>query len=67
MSKVASYKHGVSWIAMNDNNGALDAMVTEVVASYISTILLADLFGKTVEHVAKDIVKARMRIEESTI
>ena len=57
--KRASYREGVAWIALNDDVGAADARNPEVVQSYISTLLLADLFGKEPEDVAKDIVKYR--------
>lgn len=59
MSKRASYRHGVSWIALNDNSGGDDRLDAESVKGYISTLLLADLFGKPEEDVARDIVKYR--------
>jgi hypothetical protein len=51
------YKFGVAWIATNDNAGSRDDTAT--VASYISTLLLADLFDKDPMTVAADIVKFR--------
>jgi hypothetical protein len=55
-NKRASYRDGVEWIAFNDEPGSRDA---EEVAGYVSTCLLADLFGKDRATVAKDIVRAR--------
>lgn len=63
----ASYRFGVEWIAMNDDAGSMEAMETDAdheerVAGYISTGLLADLFGKTAESVARDIVRKRKQL-----
>lgn len=52
------YRFGVEWIALNDEAGE---MSTDEVAALISVGLLADLFGKTTEQVAKDVVKYRTR------
>lgn len=57
--KRASYRSGVAWIAMNDDSGSPDATDETVVAGYISTCLLADLFGVTQERVARDVVRYR--------
>ena len=46
----ASYRTGVAWVAENDEPNELDA---EIIAGFISTSLLADLFGKSVEAVAR--------------
>lgn len=54
--KRASYREGVAWIALNDEPTDLDP---DSVASYISTALLADLFGKDTSEVAKAIVSYR--------
>lgn len=59
MSKRASYRAGVAWIAWNDSAGEADALVPEDVAGLISVGLLADLFGKDTLDVAKDIVHYR--------
>jgi hypothetical protein len=48
----------VEHIALNDEPSDLDA---ENVAGYISTGLLADLFGKETDDVARDIVRFRER------
>lgn len=58
MSKRASYRVGVSWIALNDEP---DCDEIDFVASMISTMLLADLFGKTYEAVAADIIRYRKK------
>jgi len=52
------YRFGVRWIAENDEPDTLDA---EEVSGYISTLLLADLFGKDALDVARDVVRARER------
>lgn len=57
----ASYKRGVAWIALNDDVGSEDALRVETVADYISTSLLADLFGVDRLKVARDIVIYRSR------
>lgn len=54
----ASYRYGVRWIAENDEAECMDV---EEVAGFISTLLLADLFGKDPDEVARAIVKARRR------
>jgi len=54
------YKFGVAWIAANDNADALDWVE---VATYISTLLLADLFDKSPNRVTKDIVAYREKHE----
>jgi hypothetical protein len=59
--KRASYRHGVEIIAINDDNGSPDALNPEVVATYISTCLLADLFGVEPARVARDVVTFRKR------
>jgi hypothetical protein len=53
------YKFGVAWIAENDSPGSADAQDAAVVAGYISTLLLADLFHKEPATVAQDIVRYR--------
>lgn len=58
--KRASYREGVEWIALNDSAGE-DAYNEEAIAGFISTCLLADLFGVEREKVATDIVKFRKK------
>lgn len=59
----ASYRHAVQWIAVNDNAGNGDT--EEEVRGYVTTGLVADLFGKTDEQVARDVMRARQK-EEAT-
>lgn len=50
----------VEWIAMNDEPGDLDP---KSVAGYISTALIADLFGTPADMLARRIVLIRQRLE----
>jgi hypothetical protein len=54
--KRASYREGVALVALNDEPTDMDP---ESVATYISTQLLADLFGVEPARVAKDILRIR--------
>ena len=56
--KRASYRAGIAWVAGNDEPEDLDAAS---VAGYISTGLLADLFGKDLDEVAEAIVRYRIK------
>jgi hypothetical protein len=58
MAVRASYRFGVRWIAWNDEPEDLDP---EVVATYATTALLADLFGKETREVAEAIVRFRLQ------
>jgi hypothetical protein len=58
----ASYAEGVDWIALNDEAGSSEALAAEVVAGYISTMLLADLFGRDRDEVARAIVRRRREL-----
>ena len=60
--KRASYRVGIAWIAENDEPEELDA---NNVAGYISTGLLADLFGKELDEVAAAVVRYRIKHEAS--
>lgn len=57
VTKRPTYFEGVAWIANNDNTGAGDDVAT--IAGYVSTLLLADLFGADPHLVAIDIERAR--------
>lgn len=57
----ASYRKGVEWIAGNDEPEDLDP---ESVAGYISTTLLADLFGKDPLDVGRAVVRKRKQMVE---
>ena len=58
MAARASYRLGVEWIALNDEPADCDV---DNVASYISTCLLADLFGKDTAQVAAAVVRYRRK------
>ena len=55
----ASYRLGVRWIADNDEP---DEMDPEEISNFISTLLLADLFGKDPMQVANAVVRERKRM-----
>lgn len=50
------YATAVEWIAVNDEPMELDL---EGVQGYISVLLVADVFGKEAEDVAKDVISLR--------
>ena len=54
----ASYRYGVQWLALNDEASETDV---PIVASFVTTALLADLFGKEPEDVARDVLRYRER------
>ncbi len=58
-AKRASYREGVRWIGWNDEGGESDP---NEIAGFISTLLLADLFGKPALEVAQDIVRFRGQV-----
>lgn len=58
--KHASYRAGVAWIALNDEPIDTDP---ESIAGYISTTLLADLFGVDPAKVGRDIARYRLMDE----
>lgn len=60
--KSPSYKNAVQWIADNDNDVDLDA---ELIQGYITTALVADLFGVSVEAVAADIARRRVKDQKA--
>jgi hypothetical protein len=51
-----TYNRAVRWIAYNDNDAELDQAAIE---EYITVALVADLFGKEVAKVAKDVFNIR--------
>lgn len=57
--KRASYRHGVEWIALNDDVACDDD--EEAIAGYVTVCLLADLFDITTERVARDVLRVRRR------
>jgi len=58
--KRASYREAVAWIALEDDAGSEDALDPEVVDGYVTTKLVADLFGVDSERVAADVVRYRL-------
>lgn len=54
-----TYRAAVEWIAHEDNAGSGDTL--EDVAGYISTGLVADLFGAESEDVAADVIRERRK------
>jgi hypothetical protein len=61
MSVRASYRHGIDWIAFNDDATILDV---PQLAGMLTVALLADLFGKDAEQVAADIIRRRFKEAE---
>lgn len=59
--KRASYRHGVAWIAGNDEPGETNI---DAIRSQISVLMLADLFGIEPERVAKDVLRYRAKIDD---
>lgn len=60
----ASYRHGVEWIALNDEPEEMDV---DEVACLVSTCLLADLFGKEERVVAADVIRKRSRARNARL
>lgn len=69
--KRASYREAIDWIARNDNAGddmpleiypdaEANAEIRGAIRGYISTSLVADLFGVDTDRVARDVVRARI-------
>lgn len=56
---MASYRKGIEWIALNDEDASTDRSVIE---GLISVLLLADLFDRSVEGVARDVLDARVTV-----
>jgi len=57
----ASYRHAIRWIAINDEPGESGESDVYNVESQISTLLVADIFGKEPEAVAKAILAVRKK------
>jgi hypothetical protein len=65
--KRPSYRSAVAWIARNDNayyDRPVNSAAEENVAGYISTCLVADLFGIDPKRVAKDVMRLRKEIHQ---
>lgn len=52
----ASIKSAIKWIAENDETAEMDE---DVIASLISVMLVADLFGKTPDYIASKVIRER--------
>lgn len=66
LTKRASYRDGVDWIAQNDDAGDdANRLKYDVVEGYISTQLLAALFGAPPTIVAIDIVRRRATLDRA--
>ena len=59
--KHASYRNGIDWIAFNDEPECDDP---NEIAGFISSILLAELFGVTNERVAADVIRLRKKLRK---
>jgi len=59
--KRASYHEAVAWISHNDEAGSDDALNMEWVSCYVTVCLIADIFGKTSEEVAKAVIRHRKK------
>jgi hypothetical protein len=59
--KRASYRQGVAWIALNDDPGSIEKYQLDTLSGLISVLLLADLFGKDSEAVARDVIAYRKK------
>lgn len=57
--KRASYRAAVAWIAANDEAGSDDRL--EAVSSYVTTLLIADIFGVDEARVGADVLRIRDR------
>jgi len=56
---MAQYKEAVAWIAMNDNPAPDEDVPTT--AGYLTVVLVADIWHKTPEDVAADVVRVRRK------
>lgn len=54
--KRASYRHGVEWIALNDEPSEFEL---QTISESISVMLLADIFGLSYLRVAGDVLRQR--------
>lgn len=62
--KRASYRQAIQWIANNDSEGEADALNPEVVAYYVTSLLVADIFGVDEVRVGEDVVRARKQAKK---
>lgn len=57
--KRASYRNAVNWIAWNDNAGCGEG--AEDIGSYVSSVLIAEIFDVPSSRVGKDIERIRIK------
>jgi hypothetical protein len=55
-----TFKQAVQWIAYNDNAGNGDDV--KAVSEYVTTVMVADLFGVNSLNVAEEIMKIREKM-----
>lgn len=53
---ISKYQRAVNWIAFNDDDAVLDELQIE---EFVTVALVADLFGKTTDTVAADVLNVR--------
>ncbi len=53
------YMRGITFIALNDDNGSKDALDPETIQGYISTVLLSEVFQVDVSIIALDVIEMR--------
>lgn len=58
-----TYRRAIIWIAYNDDPGSSHAFSVKHVSQMVSVVLVADIFGKTPEQVAKAVVRRRKEEE----
>lgn len=56
-----TYRQAIVWIALNDDPGSSNSMKVSSVKTLISVQLIADLFGKTHEKVARAVIRYRKK------
>lgn len=57
----ASYRDEIAWIAENDGSGDQEWLALDHVSKMVTTLLVADLFKKDPEVVAKVVIRYRGR------
>jgi len=57
--KRASYRDAIDWIAQNDSAGDDGHDDPEIVATLVSSVLVADIFDVPTERVGRDVVRRR--------
>jgi hypothetical protein len=60
---MTKYQKAIAWIANNDEPGEFDALI---VSYFISVSLVADLFNKTPDTVARDVLEFKTTQRSTT-